>query len=211
MKVLIVDDHQLFLEGFSMLLAQLHQNAEIYTASSADEALRTLADEPAINLILLDMAMPQLDGMSLMSQIQKQQQFIPIVFVSATENIYQIKQIMDQGAFGFIPKQLNRDELIIGLQKIINGEVFLPDHIAEQLAHYDETQFDADPIKYLKLSARQLDVLRLMEKGLSNKEISERLGVSVPTVKSHTMALYQAMDVNSRFACLKKAKELGII
>lgn len=211
MKILVVDDHQLFLDGFEMLLSRLSDDAKVIACANAMEAEECLKDNPDTNLIVLDLEMPGIDGLSLMRKFQQQLALTPIVFVSANENLSLIKQVMDAGAFGFIPKQSDSHVLLEGLKRVIDGEIYLPVEVTEKLVSFGKGSLDEDPVKYYKLSPRQLDVLRLMASGKSNKVIASELGIAEPTVKSHISVLFQAMDVTNRMECVKMAETVGLI
>lgn len=210
MDILIVDDHQLFLDGFCLLLKKLNDNVSINDFENAEDALEALNTSLNWDLIILDINLPDLDGIDVLREIRKKGLLVPVVFVSASENIYKIACTYHHGANGFIPKSSNTKSMLSALQSVIDGEIYF----YPELKMVVENQLN-EIQKYNgvseKLTKRQLEVLTVMAKGASNKEISETLFISEPTVKSHISIIYQLFDVKKRIECIRKAEWLGLV
>ncbi|MCK4864761.1 MAG: response regulator transcription factor [Gammaproteobacteria bacterium] len=210
MNILVVDDHKLFLDGFCLLLNKLNHNVSIRAFESGERALTAYNNSSDWDLIILDITLPDIDGLEVLKMIRKQGGLTPVVFVSATENVYKIACTYFHGANGFIPKACDTQVMLSALQLVIDGEIyFYPDlkvAINLQLNELSKNHDVSD-----KLTNRQFEVLKIMAKGASNKEIAETLFISEPTVKSHISIIYQLFDVNKRVECIRKAEWLGLV
>jgi len=210
MKILVVDDHKLFLDGFSLLLKKLNPDVSISAFEYGEQALQALKGLADCDLIILDIKLPDIDGVKILQAIRKQRILIPVVFVSATENVYKIACTYYHGANGFIPKSCSTQIMLSALQSVIDGEIyFYPDLKILIEREWDELSKHNDIGD--KLTVRQFEVLKLMAKGASNKEISETLFISEPTVKSHISIIYQLFDVKKRVECIRKAEWFGLV
>ncbi len=210
MKILIVDDHKLFLDGFCLLLKKLNQHVSISPFESAENALQVIDESSDWDLIILDITLPDHSGIEVLKTIRNKGLLTPVVFVSATENTYKIACTYHSGANGFIPKSCDTQIMLEALKTVIDGEIyFYPDMkpvIENQLSELSNN----NELKE-KLTSRQLEVLTIMAKGASNKEIAEQLFISEPTVKSHISIIYQLFEVKKRVECIRKAEWLGLV
>jgi len=210
MEILIVEDHKLFLDGFSLLLKKLNHKLSITAVESGEKALEVINKHSDWDLIILDISLPDIDGLEILKTIRQQGELTPVVFVSATDNIFKIASMYFYGANGFIHKKCDSQIMLSALQKIIDGEIY----------YFQDTKIAIDiQLEKLinhtgvseKLTRRQLEVLKIMSKGASNKEISEVLFISETTVKSHISIIYQLFEVNKRVECIRKAEWLGLV
>lgn len=210
MDILIVDDHQLFLDGFCLLLNKLNDDVSITAFELGEKALEAVKSSTSWDLIILDITLPDIGGVEVLKIIREQGILAPIVFVSATENLYKIACTYRNGANGFIPKTCGTQTMLRALQSVIDGEIyFYPDLKTPVEMQLDEMLTQKDISE--KLTSRQLEVLNIMAKGASNKEIAKMLFISEPTVKSHISIIYQLFDVNKRVECIRKAEWLGLV
>ena len=119
---------------------------------------------------------------------------------------------MRYGAFGFVPKSHDRAQLLAAVAQILEGEVYLPEQIRQELERVSEEELDAlENIAPASLTARQQAVLQLLHEGKSNKEIAAHLFLSMSTVKFHIAALFELLEAHSRTECISKATALGLI
>ncbi len=210
MEIVVVDDHQLFLDGFGMLLSKLNHEVNLHTYENADKALSAIIENNDIDLVILDMSLPDLDGVEVLKKAREQGILVPVVFVSASDNIYKIACTYYYGGNGFIPKTTDTEEMLQALQQVLEGEIYFPPDmklaIEQQLQEIQKIQQVRE-----QLTSRQLEVLKIMAQGASNKEIAEALFISEPTVKSHISIIYQLFNVNKRVECIRKAEWLGIL
>jgi len=205
MKILLADDHPLFLEGFELLVSRLDKRATLITISNPKLLLDAILQHPDLDLITLDLSMPSLDGFKVLEWIREQQILVPVVIVSATENLQDIAKIMQAGASGFISKLSQADEMLCALQAVLDGEVYISAELQERLLHLQNHQ------DFNKLSRRQNDIIKLLARGNSNKKIADNLNISEHTVKSHLQAIFQVLGVSNRTECVCKVEQLGLI
>ncbi|MGY0195649.1 LuxR C-terminal-related transcriptional regulator [Leptothrix sp. BB-4] len=215
MKALLVDDHALFRDGFSMLMAQRFPAVELIGAADIAEALQALAAHPDIELVLLDLGLPDSQGLSSLQRLQAPVGDVPLVVMSADERPETILAAIDQGAAGFVPKTARLAEIEGALRIVLDGGTYLPAGIYRDLVPV--TGADADPqrlrearLDALGLSPRQVDVLRLLVAGRSTKLISRELDLAESTVKTHLLALFRKLDVGSRTQAIVAAARMGI-
>lgn len=192
LRLLLVDDHRIFLDGLSLALAPLCPNLHIQTAQNAAEA-ETCLRQDDFDLILLDLRLPDVAGLDLLQRWQQQGRLTPVAILSASDSSLDAQAALAAGALGFIPKSADSDALRQAVTRVLLGET-LPAPGAS-----DKPQ----------LTPRQREILLLLADGLPNKAISRQLGLSEDTVKTHLKALFQEFDVHTRTACVNAARQRG--
>lgn len=203
MRVLHIDDHPLFIEGLRIAIEAKNIQSEPITllpALTFESAVEQL-NNSAIDLILLDLTLENIDGLTLFQRLSEQAPLTPIIALSASESIYVIHSIITAGALGFIPKTLSINEVVAAIEFAMNGNIYLPQTIREQL----------EQLNQYNLSCRHMELLPLITGGLSNQDIAETLFISTNTVKTHLKILFSTLGVSSRIECIEKAKSLGFI
>ncbi len=210
MKILIADDHALFRDGLRYVLARLGDDVEILEAKDCTEALALAGSRPDLDLILLDLAMPGMDGLAGLRALRARRPSVPVVILSGSEEPTDVRQALDGGAMGFIPKSSSSSVMLSALRLILSGGVYLPPaYLARSQA--GRTPIAAPSVEALGLTPRQYDVLRLLGRGQSNKEIARVLGLAEGTVKLHISAILRALGVGNRTrAVIAAARLLGL-
>lgn len=216
MKILIVDDHRLFLEGVCHVVERLdHGNIECLPVADAMQALSMLDIDHDIELILLDINMPRLDGIGFLDSVQQRGITVPVVAVSATEDPQQVLNVLNHGALGFIPKSHDSEQMLHAIRQVLDGNMYLPAEIntaVERLKHNPVANADPDSnYNQVGVTRRQREVLKLVANGFSNKDIALTLHLSEATVKSHIYALFQLLHAKSRAECVQNAYRIGLI
>lgn len=208
MKTLLIDDHPLFREGFAMLMAHKFPQLELLQAGDIAEALRCLARDPSIDLALLDLALPDSEGMHGLLQLREAAPQVKVVVMSASESPETVLATLDAGAAGFIPKTSHLEAMHAALRVVLDGGVYLPESVLRQ-GRPAAVPASAAP-ESLGLSPRQLDVLKLLLEGKPNKTICRELDLSESTVKTHLAAIFRKLEVNSRTQAVVSAARLGL-
>lgn len=203
LKLLVIEDHALVREGLLQTLGGIARNTKTLGASDSEAALEQLEAHADIDLVLLDLMLPGLNGMSLLSVLRKRHPSIPVLIVSALEDGETIRKAMRNGASGFVTKSGNSQVLMDAVRKVLAGELYLPDKYSPE---DEKTEREAK----VRLTPTQLKVLQLLADGYSNREIAELLGVAVGTVKLHLFSIYKALGVNSRAQALIAVKKRKI-
>jgi DNA-binding NarL/FixJ family response regulator len=206
MKFLVADDHAVFRVGLLYLLQRLDPDAEILEASDYDEALEVSERESGIDLILVDLLMPGIDGYTGLAKLRDSAAGTPIIVVSARENPADVQAALDNGAMGYLPKSSSSEVMLNAMRLVLAGGMYLPPTL---LGHHDrEGAYDGSdsPIGQPRLASqvarnltrRQRDVMRLLALGRSNKAIAQELDLAEGTVKVHVSAIFKALNVTNR-------------
>jgi DNA-binding NarL/FixJ family response regulator len=211
MRILIVDDHTLFRRGFSLLLQRLYPEAEIEEASDVAAALDVVR-RTAVDLVLLDLAMPGMEGMSGLEQLHEVLPSAAIVIVSAISDSDRIREALERGARGYVLKTINDAALKHALSLVMSGETYVPAELLQErslrgLVGPGGKGGAENPLA--NLTDRQRDVLGLLMTGQSNKEIARDLGLLESTVKAHIKVILNKLSVANRTQAAMVATSLG--
>jgi DNA-binding NarL/FixJ family response regulator len=215
-EILVVDDHVLIREALRGVLKEVRADAVVFEASSCSQAMQVIALHPCLDLILLDLNLPDRDGFSALAELGERYPAISVVVLSALNDRGSVTRALELGALGFIPKSGQREVMISALQLVFAGGIYIPPEILardesspqqreERLAVKQPTVSPAD----LGLTDRQVDVLSLMMQGKSNKAICRVLNLAEPTVKNHVTAILKALEVSNRTEAVIAVSELG--
>lgn len=211
MRILIVDDHTLFRRGFSLLLQRLYPETEIEEASDVVTALDVVR-RTAIDLVLLDLAMPGMDGFSGLEQLRDALPSAAIVIVSAISDSDRIREALERGARGYVLKTINDAALKHALSLVMSGETYVPAELLQERSFKGVGGAVGkggpdNPLAHL--TERQRDVLGLLMTGQSNKEIARDLGLLESTVKAHIKVILNKLSVANRTQAAMVAAALG--
>jgi DNA-binding NarL/FixJ family response regulator len=217
MKILVVDDHALIREALRGVLSDWKNDAVIVEAPDKRQAMRVVGEHPDIELILLDLNLPDCSGFELLTELRARYPAVSTVVLSALNDRENIARAMELGALGFIPKSSTREVMLSALQLIFSGGMYIPPDI---LARRDTAQSQPAPSdggmttpaaspRELGLTDRQQDVLALLMQGKSNKQICRTLDLAEPTVKNHVTAILKALKVTNRTEAAITAGAMG--
>lgn len=211
MRILLADDHALVREGMKHILSELDEIDEIVEADSYTKAIELLDAGSNFDLALVDLAMPGLDNFAGLEAVCAKIGEAPVVVVSAMEGGSDIRQAMDCGASGYIPKTLDSNVVVSALKLVLSGGVYLPPNVLRNDEPDGRSRGRGRGAGgKARLTPRQHDVLDLMAKGFSNKEIARKLELAEGTVKLHVTALLKALEANNRTQAVIKAASLGL-
>lgn len=194
-RIVIVDDHPLFREALSQTLVNVVKGAAVTQAASLDELTAMLEAGGDIDLVLLDLNMPGVQGFSGLMYLRAQFPQIPVVVVSASDDPKTIRRCLDLKASGFIPKSLPAAAIRDALKSVLDGGIWIPRGVDLNSA---EPEISAMAGKMAALTPQQMRVLMMLGEGLLNKQIAYKLDVSEATVKAHVSAILQKLGVDSR-------------
>lgn len=200
MKILLVDDHALFRAGMRMLLKALGGET-VLEAGDAAQAIDLIRAHDDVALCLLDLSLRGGDGLGLLDDIKQLSPNTAVVIVSAAEDGRTIRRCIDAGAMSFIPKSAAPEVLTEALQRVLKGELYLPE--MDSAAGEGE----AAPT----LTPRQRDVLKHLSQGLPTKLIARELGLSEYTIKEHIASIFQALHVHNRTEAVIRASRLMLL
>lgn len=213
MRVLIVDDHPSFGEGLAVILQRHFSDYHFLAETSPVQALNQLIDPSSdFDLILLDIRMPELNGKAFAEKLLEHRCDIPVIALSAIGDYLQIRQLLDLGVIGFIPKYYTVEQIAEAICYCLEGNVYIPPSILSALAAHEQALRKRQQVaQHLHITKRQLEVLDLIEAGLSNDEIAETLFLSLATVKTHVNRLFHALEASNRKQCIQAANQAGLL
>lgn len=217
MKFLIVDDHPLVREALAAVLVQLRPGSQVVHAASAAAARKALQDGEAVDLVLLDLRLPDGSGLALLPLIAAQHIGTAVVVLSGDLDRAAVQQALGAGAVGCIPKTEPREVLASALSLVLAGGVYVPPlalqgapaAVPRAATAVQPCAGTAPAPADLGLTGRQLDVLALLMQGKNNKLICRALGLAEPTVKNHVSAILRALGVDSRTEAVLAVSRLG--
>ncbi len=203
LKIGIADDHEVFRTGLRHVVRQLADEVQIVEACSFDEAQELFADDGSIDMILVDLFMPGMNGTSGVRALCERLPTVPIVVVSMSDRASDVRHAIDFGARGYIPKTSTADITLSALQLVLSGGVYIPPNVlrTRSLQHAGVMPSHAEPIPQgsaSSLTPRQREVLELVGQGKSNKEIATELGLADGTVKIHMTKIFKTLNVKNR-------------
>jgi DNA-binding NarL/FixJ family response regulator len=218
MKILVVDDHVLIREALRGVLRELKGEAAIIVeASNSRQAMQQIEQNPDVELVLLDLGLPDRDGLEALAEIaERYPTSISVVVHSAHQDRDRVLKALDLGALGFIPKSAPREVMLSAFNLIFSGGIYIPPEILDRrqaapVAH-PPTAPQARRVSAadLGLTERQFEVLVLMMQGKSNKAICRVLDLAEPTVKIHVSAVLKALKAANRTEAVMAAAALGL-
>jgi DNA-binding NarL/FixJ family response regulator len=200
MKILIVDDHPLFRAGFHAVLEQSALEASILSVSTLREGLAMMESDPDIGLVLLDLHLRDSEGFTALRQIGERFPTTACIIISGDEHEGIANQSVAAGASGFIPKSFTADEMLEAIEHVLDGNVFVP-----------STQDAVPATSSHALTLRQMEVVCMMARGFSNKEIARELQLAERTVKAHVTAVLETLRVKNRTQAVIAAQQQGLL
>jgi DNA-binding NarL/FixJ family response regulator len=212
MKILVVDDHALIRAALYGLLEELIEHPDILEAADVSGALGIAEQHPDIELVFLDLGLPDGAGFDLLTLLDQRLRAAGIVVLSASSDREDITRALELGALGFVPKVTSAEVMRSALRLVLEGGIYVPPAILGTRAPaVDPPEPHAAQVRRRipGLTERQLEVLTLMAEGLSNKQICRRLDLAEPTVKNHVTAILRVLKSANRTEAVVRAVALG--
>jgi DNA-binding NarL/FixJ family response regulator len=207
--ILIIDDHPLVSEGISTMINDVEYLQVIGTCKTAKEALIFLSSSLP-DIILLDLNLPDIDGIELCSLIREKNKVSKIIVLTSANETGIITQLLKRGANGYLLKNMERDELIMAIEEVMKGKTFLSKAANEKLLEQFHSINDA--VKNIPvLTRREKEILLSLNEGLNGPQIAEKLFVSPYTVETHRKNLLQKFNVSNTQLLLKTARAYKLI
>ncbi|CCG40833.1 response regulator transcription factor [Magnetospirillum molischianum] len=211
MKLLLADDHSLFREGIRMVLESLAgEPLTVVEASDFPQVLARVRTSNDIDVALVDLSMPGMDGLSAIGAIRRAAPDLYLVVVSASEDPQVVRRALDAGAHGYISKSAGSAEMMKGIRSVLEGDIFVaPPVSAAEAVPAKPGDFDAERLRAL-LTPRQRDVLAMLRQGKSNKEVARDLSLAEITVKLHVTAILRSLGCENRTQAAILAARMGL-
>lgn len=215
-NIALLDDHRMFLDGLSLFFSGHSDRFTVSTFEKPADLMHAIATGAKFDLLISDLIMKEMSGLAFISAVRSHSNTMPVLMLSGINSPPPVKEIISLGANGFIHKSADNEALLKAVDMLIAGETYFPEEMLDGsepqlLGSMDEEEFFDEPDLLPKLSPRQVEVLRLIANGASNRQISETMIISENTVKSHLKTIFYEMRVNKRTACVRKARTLGLI
>jgi DNA-binding NarL/FixJ family response regulator len=204
LKVLVADDHELMLEAIRIALAQAADEFEVVAATSRGAQVLPLVGQARPDIVLLDLRMPGMDGLTCLELLQKRYPNVKAVVLSGVEDAAIIRSAFARGATAFIRKHIDPRDLSAALRQAVNGTV-----LHQMFGKVDST--DSDATKDLGLSERERTILTALGEGRSNKQIAKEFWLAEQTVKFHLTNIYRKLGVSTRTEAVHRAHQLGLL
>lgn len=199
MRILIGDDHVLFREGLRRLLEQIKGESEFLEASNFNELLDMAGTGGPVDLVLTDLRMPGWPGFGGITMLRERQPNAKVVVISASEAHADVRDALEHGAAGYIPKSSSVKIMLSALDLVFSGGVYVPPTVLRDGGETEARPVPpADPALEQLLTQRQREVLERLREGKSNKQIAHELGLSEGTVKIHMTAIFKSLGVRNR-------------
>lgn len=219
MRILVVDDHELFRQGLKWLLASLNNDLQFVEADSLETLVRVVEqDDDDFDIVLLDLFLPDSDGLQGLYLMQEMLPDASTVILSSNDDPTLVVAAIQNGAAGFIPKSSSRQVLVAALRLVLAGGVYIPPHAlpaADEVVRpaVADSHVNGHPqpnAAAVRLTGRQRDVLRLAVQGKVNKVIARELKISEATVKAHLSASFRALGVKNRTEATFKVADMDL-
>jgi DNA-binding NarL/FixJ family response regulator len=209
-KIMIVDEHKILREGLSTLIAKQPDMKIVGEATDGREAL-DLADKLSPDLILMDVTMPNLNGIEATRKIKSKNSAIEIIALSLHSDRRYVLGMIDAGASGYLLKECAFEELVRAINTVMDKKKYLSPEISDILIEeYVKKNTQGKPTIYLKLTPREREILQLISEGRNTKEIARRLYISIKTVETHRRHIKKKLKVESIAELTKIAIREGL-
>jgi two-component system, NarL family, nitrate/nitrite response regulator NarL len=212
MKLLVVDDHPVFRDGLAALLRQAAEATVVLQAPECATALQVAAEHEDLDAVFVDLMMPGMTGDLAVREFGKRRPELPVIVLSSSENPSDVRRALKAGALGYIPKSASPQTLLSALKLVLTGNIYVPPLLADAPAPVsNDADTQAAPLAMDQLTDRQVDVLKHLCTGLSNKEISARLGIAEKTVKAHVAAIFKTLNVVNRTQAAHAVRDANLV
>jgi DNA-binding NarL/FixJ family response regulator len=210
LKILVIDDHRMFCEGLGLILAQMDAGQpEVLEADSCEAAFALADTQPDLDLVILDINMPDMDGYDALRIFSERYPSLPVVMLTASESLRDMRRCFDAGASGYIPKSSSADIMLGAIRLVMAGSLYVPPSMAVNHRTQTEKETPVDNGILSNLTERQLEVLGHLQDGISNKQIADRMGVTEATVKVHMSAILKTLGLHTRLEAALLAQKMN--
>jgi DNA-binding NarL/FixJ family response regulator len=208
-SVAIIDDHEVVIDGLVAMLSTCEQVQVAYTTQSGKELIAYL-ETGSPDVLLMDIQMPEINGIDLCKQVLRQQPTVHIIAFSSFDDSSYVKNVIRKGARGYLLKNSDKRTIIRAIETVMDGEEFLDETIKNILLKESITG-QRRSIYEIPLTKREKELVKLIAEGYSSQEIADQLFISLRTVETHRLNINQKMGVKNTAGLLKEAGNRGLI
>lgn len=207
--VALVDDHEVVINGLKAMFGNFSEIEVLFSANNATTLFEQLQErQPAV--ILLDIQLPEMNGIDICKQLRRQYPQIKVVAFSSFDDTHYIKQIIRNGASGYLLKNADQQTILTAIKTVLNGEEYIDESIKKILIQ-ESISGQRRSLFEIPLTKREKEILQLIAGGLSNQEIADKLFISLRTVETHRFNLTQKLDVKNAAGLVKEAIKRGLV
>ncbi|HEY8189751.1 MAG TPA: response regulator transcription factor [Micavibrio sp.] len=223
MKLLLADDHSLFRDALVEYIERTESGSSVLLARDVHEVMDIMGGKPDVDLILLDLRMPGMNGLQGLEKLRARYPDTPVALISGLAEKHDVEKALELGAAGYFPKTMSGKALLSGIRQILAGEEFVArDHNTNEIM---SSHYPADPLQEkngkgtngphtrgeeFRLTPREKEVLTYLQRGESNKEIARALDLQVVTIKLHVRSICRKMGVENRTQAALIAQKQGL-
>lgn len=208
-RVLLADDHELVRAGFRTLLHELGMQV-VAEASNGNEALRLIALHKP-DVVLMDLAMPELNGLETTARVAQEFPNSRVIILSMHANAQYARRALRAGAVGYLLKNSKLPELDMAINAVARGETYLTPQVASFIASDYARKRKGEPKRYKSLTLRQIEILGLMVRGYSRRQIAEKLTISPKTFDTYRAQLMEQLDIHDTAGLVRYATRMGLL
>lgn len=208
-RIILVDDHQMLIDGLSAILSA-NKDIEIVKTFTNGNLLLEALNELNPEIVLTDISMPEIDGYELTKKIKKINPAIQVIALSMSGNIVDINKMLDAGISGYVLKNVGNQELIDAIHKVAHGKMHFSDDVTEEMVKNKYTKPDKNE-DAVKLTERELEILKLIVQELNNAEIADKLFISERTVETHRKNMIRKFNTKTIVGLIKYAMDKRLI
>lgn len=215
-KTIIVEDQELIRKSLKIVLESISDISIIGMAANGKEAI-DLCEKENPEIVLMDIQMPEMDGVKATEEIKKRMPHIKVIILTTFQDINHVKNALNAGAEGYILKAVDPQFLVTGIHMVYHGGSLIPQELAKEVFQSFSTSeekgvFEQSPaVNIYELNKQELKILKYLAQGISNKAISEKMFLSLGTVKNYISNIYSKLDVKNRSSAIMKAIDEKII
>ncbi|MCC8037154.1 MAG: response regulator transcription factor [Bacteroidales bacterium] len=204
-RILVTDDHELVLRGIRLILQQSFPNSTILTSSTGEETMLMIS-QSAVDLVSVDLELPDMSGFNLIDRIRLKSPHLPILVNTVHDEIWTVKRLAERHVEGLIFKSAKASVFVEAVHRLLEGDTYYDPNARSMLR-----LINTESAEEVGLSAREVDVLRLIANGNNTEEIGQMLGLSPNTIETHRRHLLEKMDVRNSAELVRRAISTGIL
>jgi len=211
LRILLVDDHLSFCEGLRAAMQAARPDYQVDFESDPDWLPCSTLEKSEYDLILMDLMMPGMGGVELIRFLNANQHQVPIIALSSVEDQAIVSQVLGLGVMGYLPKSYSVYQILDAIDDCEQGNIHVPTFLAGYFLDNARGHSGETSPRGTLLTPRQIEILDLMDRGLSNQAIADQLFISKATVKTHVNQMFKTLKVNNRVNCLRTARQAGML